>query len=426
MPTTLHRIVVPAALLLALAPPAALAQECGWSQMNLPTPPARHSAPLVYDSARDVIVMFGGLNTDAKGRGDPFGDTWEYDGNEWRQVATTGPSPRIGHAMVYDPVRGVTLLFGGSGLDGYKNDTWQWDGAAWRLVAATGPRPRGRHAMAFDSDRGVAILFGGAPRGGDETWEWNGVEWTQRLVAGPSERTRLALAYDSARRKTVLFGGRNPDGSALGDTWEWNGEQWTLVAETGATPRSRAVMVYDPLRGVCRLFGGTAGPYRRDTWEWNGAAWQLVADGGPPARVYAGMAQHLRLNQTILFGGWSGSAPLEDMWAWDCAGGIALAVDATCPTGGPIEIAWHGATPDGQVALIYAARPGSFIIPPQYSCAGTPLGLSSSRIQVVFQGSAGENGSRTLNADAGPGACGGYLQLLDVATCGTSNVVQVQ
>lgn len=424
--TSMRSMTVAASLATVVLAPHAAAQECGWSPMSLSTPPARHSAPLVYDSARDVIVMFGGLNTDAKGRGEPFGDTWEFDGQQWRQVAISGPSPRIGHAMVYDSGRGVTLLFGGSGLDGYQGDTWAWDGDQWRLLAATGPRPRGRHAMAFDSSRGVAVLFGGAPRGGDETWEWNGSEWSQRLVAGPSERTRVAMAYDSARDATVLFGGRNPDGSALGDTWEWDGSAWRLVAETGATPRSRAVMIYDPLHRVCRLFGGTAGPYRRDTWEWDGAAWQMIADGGPPPRVYAGMAQHLGMNRTILFGGWSGSAPLDDMWGWECGGGLALEVDATCPAGGPIEVAWRCATPNGQVALIFAARPGSFAVPPQYPCAGTVLGLSSSRIEVAFQGGAGPNGSRTHNAQAGPNACGGHLQLLDVATCATSNVAPVQ
>jgi len=103
-----------------------------------------------------------------------------------------------------------------------------------------------------------------------------------------------------------------------------------------------------------------------------------------------------------------------------------LTVAPTCPSGGPIQIEWSGATPGGQVALIFARNTGSFIIPNNRPCAGTQLGLGSNQIQIVYNGHAGVNGSRTLNTTAGPGACGGYLQLLDLTTCGTSNVARVE
>jgi len=105
---------------------------------------------------------------------------------------------------------------------------------------------------------------------------------------------------------------------------------------------------------------------------------------------------------------------------------LALAVDATCPSGGPIRIEWSGATPDGQAALIFARSTGSFRIPNGNPCAGTPLGLGSNQIQLAWQGGAGGNGSRTLNASAGPGACGGYMQLLDITSCGVSNVARLE
>ncbi len=105
--------------------------------------------------------------------------------------------------------------------------------------------------------------------------------------------------------------------------------------------------------------------------------------------------------------------------------GPQLGVAATCPSGGPIQIEWSGASPGGQVALIFARNTGSFIIPNNRPCAGTQLGLGSNQIQLAWQGDAGADGSRVLNTTAGPGACGGYLQLLDLATCATSNVVQI-
>jgi len=106
--------------------------------------------------------------------------------------------------------------------------------------------------------------------------------------------------------------------------------------------------------------------------------------------------------------------------------GPRLSVDATCPGGGPIRIEWSGASPGGQVALIFARNTGSFIVPSNYPCAGTQLGLGANQIQLAWQGGAGANGSRTLNTTAGPGACGGYLQLLDLTTCATSNVARIE
>ncbi len=105
---------------------------------------------------------------------------------------------------------------------------------------------------------------------------------------------------------------------------------------------------------------------------------------------------------------------------------LQITITATCPSGGPIRIEWSGATPGGQVTLIFARNTGSFIIPNNLPCAGTTLGLGSNQIQLAWQGGAGADGSRTLNATTGPGACGGYFQLLDLTSCGTSNVARVE
>jgi len=105
---------------------------------------------------------------------------------------------------------------------------------------------------------------------------------------------------------------------------------------------------------------------------------------------------------------------------------LMLAVDASCPDGGPIRIEWSGATPGGQVALIFAREEGSFTIPPGNPCTGTQLGLGANQIRLAWQGPAGPNGSRTLNANTGPAACGGYLQLLDLTPCATSNVARIE
>lgn len=106
--------------------------------------------------------------------------------------------------------------------------------------------------------------------------------------------------------------------------------------------------------------------------------------------------------------------------------GPKLAVAATCPGGGPIRIEWRGCTANGRAVLFFAAARGAVRLPQGSPCAGTVLGLGEGGLRVVFDGAAGANGRRTLQSNAAPGACGGYLQLLDVGACIASNVVRIQ
>jgi len=57
--------------------------------------------------------------------------------NTWMRRVSNGPSvhpsARIGHAMAYDSARGVTVLFGGLDRSGaHCDDTWEWNGEIWR------------------------------------------------------------------------------------------------------------------------------------------------------------------------------------------------------------------------------------------------------------------------------------------------------
>lgn len=104
----------------------------------------------------------------------------------------------------------------------------------------------------------------------------------------------------------------------------------------------------------------------------------------------------------------------------------ALRVASTCPGGGPIEVSWTDATPDGQCAIIFALDEGEFLIPARYPCQGTLLGLGSNQIQLVGTFRSDAEGARTVRGFAGNGACDAYLQLLDLTTCDTSNVAQIQ
>jgi hypothetical protein len=79
---------------------------------------------MAYDSDRHVVVLFGGQIGFNFGQG-VLGDTWEYDGGSWTQVPITGPAPRTFVKMVYDSARQRMVLFGGYNGTTTVNDTWE-------------------------------------------------------------------------------------------------------------------------------------------------------------------------------------------------------------------------------------------------------------------------------------------------------------
>ena len=84
---------------------------------------------MTFDSARAVMVLFGGHNTTPM---NPLADTWEWDGTTWNErTPSTAPPARIGAAMAYDAARVVAVLFGGIAATGPLGDTWEWDGTNW-------------------------------------------------------------------------------------------------------------------------------------------------------------------------------------------------------------------------------------------------------------------------------------------------------
>lgn len=422
---------------------------------------------MAYDSAREVVVLFGGAEPRANG------ETWEWTGSQWNMKSAQGPEARTDHLLAYDEARGLTVLWGGIASDGRRlQDMWTWDGGEWTELHMSGPPARIGSAMAYDANRAVVVLFGGkteqSQRLGD-TWEWNGSQWTQVASGGPSARYLHAMTYDAARQTVMLFGGT--DGGRRGDTWEWNGSVWRMLSNTGPSPRAAHALTYDVDRSRAVLFGGesTGSPpaLLGDTWETTGAtldivdhpADQIVRRGQPASFTVVaegrGKLFYLwrRDGQPLVDGGTiSGSrtetlsisrvfpsdAALYDVRVTgDCGIVTSMAarlsvvdptlwVSTSCPDGGQLSITWEDATPNGAAALVFAARAGTFRIPTGFECAGTRLGLGTERLQIVWRGDSEADGSRTLHGSAGPGACGGYIQLVDLPLCATSNVVQME
>ena len=302
-----------------------------WFDTGTRLPAARNLHTMVFDSARNEVVLFGGFNQAQ------LNDTWVWSGasSTWtHRFPAVKPPARSFHVMAFDSVRGEVVLFGGVGTNGYLGDTWVWNGAAqtWtQRSPAVSPPARTSAALAFDSTRGEALLFGGA-NGAllNDTWGWNGTNWAQHMSATtPTARGNHALAFDSGRGEVVMFGGQvgNPPSTAVNETWVWNGTTWTRRNVTAPPARANHVLAFDAARGEVMLFGGlsTSTTAYNDTWAWNGATqtWvgRMPATSPGARQAHAGAFDTTR-GELVTFGGLVGvgaNAYGRDTWAWSSA-----------------------------------------------------------------------------------------------------------
>lgn len=199
------------------------------------------AGPLAYDAARGEMVMFSSSQE--------VTETWIWDGSTWTQrTPSTLPSSRFAQALVYDAARDRVVMFGGDVADGVTDETWLWDGSDWSL-ATPSARPPGRfnHQLAYDAKRQRVVMFGGQDRpiapGLTGTWEWDGSNWIEQSpVSSPAPRIGASMVYDFVRQRIVMFGG---DG--LDDMWEWDGTSWTLLSPI-APDRFGTATIYDAAR----------------------------------------------------------------------------------------------------------------------------------------------------------------------------------
>jgi hypothetical protein len=199
------------------------------------------------------------------------------------------PALRNQPSIVFEDARNRVLLFGGWGTgDGVLGDAWELSGTGWTELTVAGPPARGSQAMSYDSRRHVAVVFGGETvrRHGArnetvylaDTWEWNGKTWRMVAHSGPAARTACQLAYDARRGRTVLFGGLNATMS-LNDTWEWDGHRWRQVALSGPPARFHHVMAFDAARRRVVLCCSAAGRRRPASWPTPGSGTGYAGSG---------------------------------------------------------------------------------------------------------------------------------------------------
>jgi hypothetical protein len=146
-----------------------------WRQAATTGPSARVHHSMVYDAAAQRVLLFGGSNSSGG-----LGDTWAWSGSAW-----TSAAPAIAartHAVIGRSPRGVVLVGGFP----QPAPAMLLYNAAWRVDQQPGaPTNRYLAAMAYDPVRNVTVLFGGGNAADDQlfgdTWEFSeGLGW--RLV----------------------------------------------------------------------------------------------------------------------------------------------------------------------------------------------------------------------------------------------------
>ena len=185
------------------------------------TPPANRGDDfeIVWDAGRNVLVMFGG--------GRFFSDTWEWDGAVWVQRGAGGPPGRRGHKMVYDAARQRVVLFGGTPMagGGSLSDTWEWDGQVWRERFGIAPDLQGEDsAHAYDSTLGRMVLYGGTTTTNQPTnavWTFDGNVWSRLPTSGgPYQMQYASMVYDVGRQRMLRFGGYSTSVSRPAELFE--------------------------------------------------------------------------------------------------------------------------------------------------------------------------------------------------------------
>lgn len=267
---------------------------------------------MIYDTARNRIVLFGGMGYNSR----LTNDTWEYDGTDWvQQFPNNSPSPRFVFSMVYDVALQKTILFGGGGSSNL-NDTWEYDGINWAQKFPTNsPHRRYMHDMAYDSVRNKVVLFGGTwydpSQGGfnlDDTWEYDGNNWIQKTpLNSPLARAYHSMAFDNFRGQTVLIGGAKT--TFWNSTWEYDGNNWVQKTTSNSPPyRIYQNMAYSSGLKRTVLYGGDIEGGIDDTWEYDGSNWtEAHPSSFPPRRLNPHMAYDSARGCIVLFGGqiWS-------------------------------------------------------------------------------------------------------------------------
>ncbi len=353
-----------------------------WTQLKAEdaagNPPSRADASMVFDTANNRLLIFGGY--DGTNR---LNDLWRWDiaGASFAEVSDgTPPGVRQMHVAVYDENNPRMIVWGGrngTSSSNYLSEIWELNttsgSEAWtdRSQAAGDKVPGSRSSAAcFDTANKIMVIFGGED---SALAQHKHVYFIDLATSGSAPfwgalhnnwlwgRDAIGYAYNPDRNETLIFGGFGrlvedtlAEGEHTNEFWIYdhaNTEWYQPILNTmfGISEREGATIIYDTNRDRYIIFGGLGGNntlnniYFNDVWELKASAagtlgvytlTKLNPSGTKPSARWLHAAVYDATNdRMIVFGGDDGSNFLNDVKALSFSGGADGAWSAITPTG---------------------------------------------------------------------------------------------
>ncbi len=293
-------------------------------------PQPRFDGTVAYDASGRQIYLFGGQGVGLQN------DTWVYslETQRWAEVAASGPLPpaRLGHTLIFDPVRRRLVVFGGQ-ASGFFSDVWALDVVTrvWQQLGRdeAGPSRRYGHSAVYDPVRDRLVISHGFTDAGrfDDTWafELGTNSWRNITPAGtrPLRRCLHHAVYDPSRDQMLLYGGcaSGFGPCPLGDLWALDFRTGQWAERTGGLkppPRQHYGIVFDTVRDRLVLYGGSGNAVLNDTWEFDprtgGWAETTLSGPSPSARSRHQSAFAADRGAAFFFGGQAAGGLTNDLW----------------------------------------------------------------------------------------------------------------
>lgn len=290
---------------------------------------AGQSTHVFYHEGLEQVVLVNGGPEGGKPADEPL-ELWGWDGSQWSllRADADGPTWRNWAAVAYDSARDVLVIHGGLQPGNHFDETWEWDGQTWARFEGTGPGGREGALLAYNVALDQMILFGGSTADMEihgDSWMWKDQVWTKVSETGPAPRFAGGLFYDPARQEVLLYSGHfaSPTGESIDyeDLWAWDGNSWREIYQGVPTPalRTHSGFVYDPVMEQVLLIGSGRDTFLSDVWAWDGTKWEEVPTSNTPARSGHNVAYDAKRDRFVLFGGVDrpGGRALDDTWEWD-------------------------------------------------------------------------------------------------------------
>lgn len=276
-------------------------------------PGPRYLSSMAWDPADHEVVMFSGFGELNR----PYDDTWTYNltTSTWTNVTSLGPQPppRAGGVMVYDPVGGVVMLYGGisvhpNGFQFPTSCTWTFHAGIWTNITGTlSSSPPRWFLPAYTTDTWdhEDILYGGITFTATGLQIFSGLTYTYAngvwtnltpsLAQSPGLWIYGGFTDDPADNGALYNGGALAYSSYFADvTWVFHANTWTnvtraiappaeVLGDLGYVPANHTVVWDQGLWANPNTMGFSKGGL---VWVWQHDAWVNITSEVPNLPAY--------------------------------------------------------------------------------------------------------------------------------------------